>query len=395
MAPIRWAAELLALHVAGTFAFDVIHGLLHRWERARSPTLRALARWHQVHHRFLGPDLRLRRALARQNLLWHRLPEWATEILVTSLGFALFDPRPVVLLLTGQTAAFLWTTLQGGEDVNHRPLTRIPAPRRGPLVGPAYHALHHRWPDRYQASFTKLFDWLLGTGCRLRGRRIALTGASGAFGAPLAALLEREGAEVDRLHFGRDWGYGDTERIRERLRAAEILVLCHGAKGARAMEANCDSFAELAERFLALHRGELTPPELWAVGSEIEAHPAFGDPELQRYSRSKRAWARLARRYHRDPRLIYRHIVPSAFRSRMGPGLISGETAARMALFFVRRGCQFVPVTYTGIALIAWVKLAFGPLPAAAPPPSGASYGAAGAARESASTSPALNSRST
>ena len=55
------------------------------------------------------------------------------------------------------------------------------------------------------------------------------------------------------------------------------------------------------------------------MGSEIEAHPSFGDPVLKGYRRSKVAYARHARRYYADRTLIYRHIVPSAFRSKMGP----------------------------------------------------------------------------
>jgi hypothetical protein len=136
------------------------------------------------------------------------------------------------------------------------------------------------------------------------------------------------------------------------LERAEVLALCHGAKGddTLAMQANCASFVALIERFRERAAGRLVPPEVWAVGSEIECHPAFGVPELQGYARSKRAFARHAAGYFYDRRLLYRHIVPSAFRSRMGPGLISGRTAAWVALFLIRRGFRYVPVSYTGIA---------------------------------------------
>jgi hypothetical protein len=80
---------------------------------------------------------------------------------------------------------------------------------------------------------------------------------------------------------------------------------------------------------------------------------------LKEYRRSKLAYARHARRYYADRDLIYRHIVPSSFRSKMGPGLISGETAARWSLFLIRRGFRYVPVTYTGIALINYFKFAW------------------------------------
>ena len=72
------------------------------------------------------------------------------------------------------------------------------------------------------------------------------------------------------------------------------------------------------------------------------------------------AYARHARFYYNDRTLLYRHIVPSAFTSPMGPGLISGMTAARIAMFFIRRGFHYVPVTYTGIAFLNWFKYLFG-----------------------------------
>ncbi len=39
----------------------------------------------------------------------------------------------------------------------------------------------------------------------------------------------------------------------------------------------------------------------------------------------------------------------------MGPGLMSGRTAARLAFWLIRRGFRYVPVTYTGIALVNFV----------------------------------------
>jgi hypothetical protein len=118
------------------------------------------------------------------------------------------------------------------------------------------------------------------------------------------------------------------------------------------MAANCESFIALIERFRSATRGRRFPPEVWAVGSEIECHPAFGVPELKRYAASKRAYARQAARYLYDEDFLYRHVVPSAFRSPMGPGLMSGRTAAWVALALIRRGFRYVPVTYTGIALV-------------------------------------------
>jgi hypothetical protein len=164
-------------------------------------------------------------------------------------------------------------------------------------------------------------------------------------------MLEAQGALVTALKYGRDYDYDDYDRLEPALAQADVLVLCHGSKVAHAMQANCDSFVAIIDRFRRLG-GRRAPAEVWAIGSEIEAHPAWGDPDLAIYLRSKRAFARRARQYFRDGDMVYRHIVPSAFTSRMGRGLISGRAAAAIAMFFIRRGFRYVPVTYTGIAFV-------------------------------------------
>jgi hypothetical protein len=183
-----------------------------------------------------------------------------------------------------------------------------------------------------------------------------LTGASGAFGGPLKAALERESVDVSAVKYGRDWDYGDYSRVESLLRDADLLVLAHGSKLDHAMDANCASFIEFIERFRRLRSGSTAKPEIWAVGSEIEFHPTWGNEELLTYARSKRTFARYAARLYRDPNVLYRHIVPSAFHSPMGPGLISGRTAAKIALFFIRRGWRYVPVSYTGVAYLYYFK---------------------------------------
>ena len=78
---------------------------------------------------------------------------------------------------------------------------------------------------------------------------------------------------------------------------------------------------------------------------------------MSSYARSKRAFAREPRLACKEIRIIsiYRHIVPSAFCSRMGGGLMTGRTAATIALWLIRRGFRYIPVTYTGIAFVNFV----------------------------------------
>jgi hypothetical protein len=242
-----------------------------------------------------------------------------------------------------------------GQDTHHRPLKVIPGRHGRVFVEASYHALHHIHVDCYISSYTTLFDRLMGTCCQLRGRRIAITGASGALGKPMANLLSGAGADVTRIAFQRDYTYDDYSRLDAVLSRTDILVLCHGAKGADAMQANCHSFVAIIERFKSLTEGRQVPAEIWAVGSESEIHPLF-DPSKRDYQDSKRAFARHARRYYGDASIVYRHIVPAGYRSPLGWGLISGDTVARISLFLIRRGFRYIPVTYTGFAFLNFFK---------------------------------------
>jgi hypothetical protein len=350
-----FAVGTFLLYVASTIVFDAVHFALHRCIASRLRILRIVGAPHAVHHAFLGPDLRFDDQLTWPNIWAHRTPEWLVQLGATACAAPVLPVYCVACVAAVHTTIFVISVAQRGKDANHKSFRTVPS-TSSIFVGPAYHALHHAYPDRFMSSFVKLFDWIAGTGCQLHGKRIVMTGASGAFGEPFRRLLERGGARVTSLKFGDHWTYDDYTRVDHALAHADILVLAHGAKGPAAMQANCDSFVALIERFLARHPDAQIPVEVWAVGSEIEAHPAWGNAELQRYLESKRAYARHAWRYYRDSRFTYRHIVPSAFRSAMGPGLISGRTAARAALFFIRRGARYVPVTYTGIAFVNYCK---------------------------------------
>jgi hypothetical protein len=344
-----------ALFVVATFVFDSIHYALHQCLRSRHRWLRRLARPHLAHHIFFDRRLRYHDAALVPNLLHHVLPEYLTQMAVCALAFALLDARAVGLVMGGFTVLSGAAMLLRGKDLYHRPCPRVPVAHGTVLVGPHYHALHHVYPDSYISSYTTLFDRLMGTTCQIQGRRVALTGASGAFGSALKDLLEGAGAVVVPLKYGVDYTEEDYSGADGALEGADILVLAHGAKGERAMAANCDSFLALIDRFKVHSRDRQVPGEVWAVGSEIECHPAFGIPELQSYARSKRAFARQAARLMQDREILYRHIVPSAFRSPMGPGLLSARTAAAIAFWLIRRGFRYVPVTYTGIAFVNYI----------------------------------------
>jgi hypothetical protein len=162
---------------------------------------------------------------------------------------------------------------------------------------------------------------------------------------------------VDEAKSGVDYRAGDVERIREKLARADVLILAHGAKHDDCWNANVVTFVELTDAFIDLARARLVPPEVWALGSEAELHGDLGMASMKDYAASKRAFAARAIGYYRSDDVIYRHIVPSAFASRMGWGPMSANVAASLALFFIKRGAAYVPVTLTTLAY--WNYLRF------------------------------------
>ena len=139
-----------------------------------------------------------------------------------------------------------------------------------------------------------------------------------------------------------------------------MLVLAHGAKSVDCYNANHRTFVELIDLFAEIGRGRLTPPEVWALGSEAEFHGDFGQESLRDYAGSKRAFAAKALDYYRSPDLIYRHIVPVGLHLGDGAGPdVGGNAMVSYTLFFIRRGFRYVPVTYTTLAYWNYFRFRF------------------------------------
>jgi NAD(P)-dependent dehydrogenase (short-subunit alcohol dehydrogenase family) len=248
-----------------------------------------------------------------------------------------------------------------GRDSNHIEYKTVPKDPNWLFVGPQFHALHHVYPDRYMSSVVKIFDWVAGTAYSLRNKNIAITGGSGAFGSAIQRQLRAEGVRnIYMLKFGTHWTHHDFSHAGPALDKADILILAHGTKGKDAMDSNCNSAIRLVQLYLERRVGreecKNTMPEIWYIGSEIELHPAFGASDMQRYSASKRAFLPYARALYDHPNIIYRHIVPAAFNSPMGKAFASPEWAASVMMWWIRRGARYIPVTYTGIAYLNYVK---------------------------------------
>lgn len=362
--------QCLLIFLVSTALFDILHYLLHRWQQSRIPLLRMFSSWHWVHHRFLNLQMQVDPSLRVKNLMFHVIPEFLTTIAGTLACALIFPIWAVLTVVALRFGLFAITVRQEGVDIHHMSMDRISGQQSLFWVGPDYHAMHHIYPNNFFSSFFNVFDLLLGKSCQLSGRRFLVTGASGALGSALVKRIERMGGIVGTAKSGVDFRAGEPGLIRDKLERADVLVLAHGSKTEDCLNANCVTFVELIELFEEMGRGRLTPPEVWAIGSEAELHGDFGLASMRDYAASKRAFAAKARRYYASENLIYRHIVPSAFTSRMGRGPISAGLAASMALFLIKRNFRYVPVTVTTLAFWNYFRFILQPVAMRSPAPS-------------------------
>ncbi|KAH8797859.1 hypothetical protein F5884DRAFT_814580 [Xylogone sp. PMI_703] len=358
------------LYFTGSFFFDVVHYLLHKCSKSSYQTLRLIGYVHKVHHLYFNRNLRFDHRYAWQNTCIELPLELSCQLVGSCLGYLIAHFLPYIrarcsievlyIVFVLETSRVFVVALFNGMDSNHKSYSVVPKDPGTFLIGPQYHALHHINPSAYISSSFRLFDWLFGTSYTLRSRRVTLTGASGAFGNAIKKKLQGEKVTcIQELKFGIDWTFEDYSRTLNVLANTDILILAHGSKGEDAMEANYEAPIAFIRAFKSHYQprpGNLLLPEVWYVGSEIEIHPTWGLESLRKYSRSKRKFAKHASKYYEDSDILYRHIVPSAFRSRMGWAIMGPDWAAMLALWWIKRGARYVPVTYTGLAFWGYLK---------------------------------------
>lgn len=355
--------------LAGSILFDGVHALAHMRGRSRFWPIRLLAKAHAAHHQWFGRKLTINDKFLRKNLLLHLPMELACQMIGAAISWALLSatvwPRDLQDILTVWLIQLCRTAVvafNAGRDSNHVSFTRSPKDSWSFFVGPEYHSLHHIEPRNFFGSTIKLIDWVLGTSTSLQGRRVTITGASGALGSAFAETLKGQVRSIRALSHKDAWGLEANPELEKLLQETDILILSHGAKGDSAMEANCTASVALIEAFQKVRCGKEAHveilPEIWYVGSEAEVHGSW-TPSMDTYVASKRSFAEYGRAYFEADDFNYRHIVPAAFSSRMGPGLVSARWVAEWALWSIRRGARYVPVTYTSFALLGYFRFKY------------------------------------
>ncbi len=276
-----------------------------------------------------------------------------------------------VLFLVSALARSQGLLLQ--TDLTHEAgaLTEIPGNWR---INRTYHWRHHfDETNAYFAGHFAIIDKLMGTSLSLKGKTIAITGASGSMGQALINALAAQGAKPIALTTSdgfshpktvevMQWQVGQEEALRDRLQTVDILILNHGINvyGDRtpqgihtSLEVNALSTWRLAEVFIETVTGptDRATKELWVNTSEAEVSPALSPL----YEVSKRLIGDLLTLRRLDAPCVIRKIILGPFKSRLNPyGVMAPGWVARMVVALARRDVRNIIVTVNPITYIAF-----------------------------------------
>ncbi|AUS99092.1 sterol desaturase [Nostoc sp. CENA543] len=349
---------------------DIYHALCHKviW----------LGKFHNKHHTAYRRDLSIVSLKAYQeSQLYHDVLEsgilFTASILIALIfrqwGLWLGVAYNVVFL----SAAYLRYS-QGtiDTDYNHQPgpLDTIPSMW---LVNRSYHWRHH-FDDvnAYYSGVFSLVDKVLGTALSLKGKTVAITGASGALGQALTAELLKKNAKVVALTTNPDklstdngvkvisWQLGNEAELQANLEKVDILIINHGVNvyGDRTSQAinssyeiNTFSALRLMDIFIATVTGPQAKAtkEIWVNTSEAEVNPALSPL----YELSKRTLGDLVTLKRLNGDCVIRKLILGPFKSQLNPyGVMSAPQVARAILFLARRDFRNIIVTINPITYL-------------------------------------------
>ncbi len=367
---------------------DSYHILAHYWQ--------PLYRLHVWHHRVFRPDL-----TAVSDTIYRRA-HWYNDV-PEALVMLSFSFLPVVIAGVNQypypyawlgwlgslyTLSFLFGAIARGfgvphvdelTDVTHRPGEFATLPGNW-LVNRPYHWRHHF--DNQQAYYCGTFtlvDKLMGTALSLKGKTVAVTGASGSLGRSLIKHLHLNGAKVIALTSSDrsieieinteilliktiNWQVGKETELAEVLEKIDILIINHGINVharrdeqaiAESYEVNTFSAWRLMELFFKTVRTnqDIACKEVWMNTSEAEVNPAFSPL----YELSKRAIGELITLRRLDAPCVVRKLILGPFKSNLNPiGILSSDWMAKQIIQAAKRDTRNIIVTVNPLTFIAF-----------------------------------------
>ena len=356
---------------------DLYHVLSHRWSW--------LYRQHVWHHRVFRRDLTVANPAIYRQAQWRNdLPECLVMLLLALALWWLCSqwlPAYQWAVQAGiiYTLAFLISCVLRGSGSAWAQEVTDATHKAGPFksspscwwVNRPYHWRHHFDDDRaYFCSTLTLVDKLMGTALALKGKTVAVTGASGTLGQALLLHLQQAGAKVVALSSQSKpvtlmvngepqtiktitWQIGCEAELAEHLEQVDILVLNHGinVRGAKTPEAIVKSYEvntvsawRLLELFFTTVRTneDVALKEVWVNTSEAEVSPAFSPL----YELSKRTLGDLVTLRRWDAPCTVRKLILGPFKSNLNPiGVMSSDWVARQIVALAKRDVRNIIVT--------------------------------------------------
>src|SRR6478672_1859702 len=350
---------------------DLYHLAGHYWKPLQS--------FHTLHHKAYRRDLTMTSLEVYKKAQWYNdVPESFLMVGATALVAGLtqsyglwFGCLYSLNFLIPAIARSQGLLLQ--TDLTHKPgdLTEIPSQW---TVNRTYHWRHHfDQGNAYFCGYFTLVDKVLGTSLSLKGKSVAITGASGSLGRALIAELSLQGAKVIALTTASDaefqpgvevlpWQLGAEADLMTRLKNVDIFIINHGVNvnGDRspsaiqkAFEVNTFSALKLAELFLetVTKSDHKAIKELWINTSEAEVNPAFSPL----YELSKRTLGDLITLRRLDAPCLIRKLILGPFKSNLNPhGVMSARWTAWALVALAKRDFRDIIVTINPITYIAF-----------------------------------------
>lgn len=340
------------LYFTGSLFFDVAHYFLHKFSKSRYWIIRRIGYLHEVHHLYFNRRLKFNDRYLWQNMICELPLELSCQLFGTWMGYLaaqtfsltgsnLLSQELFHLVLSFEVIRSLVVAILEGRDSNHQSYSAVvPKDPNSFLVGPEYHALHHVDPSAYISSSFRVFDWFLGTSYTLRSRRITMVGLSRDFREAMAKELQSK----ESVNCIREVSYdADHEKVIASLANTDVVII--GSEGA-----SCETTVKIIELFKQHYKarpGTLLLPELWYIDSQT-TRPFSPSGEISFNDRS--------RMYYEAEDILYRHVALSGFPSKsLGP-----DSAAKVMLWWIRRGARYIPITNPGLALWLYFNFFYG-----------------------------------
>jgi monoglucosyldiacylglycerol epimerase len=350
---------------------DCYHIAGHYWQ--------PIKQYHLLHHKAYRRDFSIANMeLYQKSQLYNDVPE---ALCMVGLGaaIALITQNPGMWIGCLYSIAFLipaFLRSQGkllATDLSHKPgdLVGIPAQWR---VNRTYHWRHHfdETNAYYGGHFTSV-DRLIGTSLALKGKVVAVTGASGTLGQALIAELSSQGAKVVAITTTPttafqpgvkviSWQLGAEAELLTDLQDVDILIVNHGVNvyGDRSpaaiyesYEVNTFSTLRLAELFFktVTKSSDTATKELWINTSEAEVNPAFSPL----YELSKRTLGDLITLRRLNAPCIVRKLVLGPFKSQLNPaGIMSARWIAWATIALAKRDFRDIIITINPITYLVF-----------------------------------------